>query len=246
MKKSTCSAMVLFSLTTLFSSNSFAESVLDKENFSANVALTSNYLFRGITLSDNKPAISGGFDWGYEGFYLGTWASSVSAVETEAVEIDYYGGYTGEINGFAYSLDYIYYDYPGEASSGDPEDIGDLAYYEYGGSLAYTFDSMWSPTLGMSIMHSPDFFAESGDATAIESFLDLSLTDDVALGMHLGTQKLDDKYNPVDSYTYYGIDLTKSLGNFAVTVGYSDTDSDGEEFQGSSTNEFYLTVSAAI
>ncbi|MCL5975040.1 MAG: hypothetical protein M1270_04335, partial [Gammaproteobacteria bacterium] len=124
--------------------------------------------------------------------------------------------------------------------------IGDLAYFEYGGSLAYTFDSMLSPTLGMLILHSPDFYAETGKATAYESFLDLSLTDDIALGLTLGTQRLDDKYNPVDSYTYYGVDLTKSLGNFAITVGYSNTDNDGEKFQGDSTDKYYLTVSAAI
>lgn len=246
MKNSTCKAIVLFSLTTLFSSSSWAEGALAKENFSANVALTSNYLFRGITISDDKPAVSGGFDWGYNGFYIGTWASSIAAVETEALEIDYYAGYTGEFKGFAYSLDFLYYDYPGEASSSNPADIGDLAYFEYGGSLAYTFDSMLSPTLGMLILHSPDFYAETGKATAYESFLDLSLTDDIALGLTLGTQRLDDKYNPVDSYTYYGVDLTKSLGNFAITVGYSNTDNDGEKFQGDSTDKYYLTVSAAI
>ncbi|MCX4187977.1 TorF family putative porin [Methylophaga sp. OBS4] len=245
MKKSICSLIVLSS-TSLFSSMSLADGAMDVDNFSANIGLTTNYLFRGITLSDDHGAVSGGFDWGYNGFYLGTWASSIDAVETESFEIDYYGGYTGEINGFAYSLDVIYYDYPGEAGSGDPEDIGDLAYWEYGGSLAYNFDTSLAPTLGVSVLHSPDFFAETGDATAIESSLDLSLPYELGLTLHYGTQKLDDDFYDVDSYDYYGIALSKTVGKFDVTVGYSDTDSDGETFQGSETDELYLSISASI
>ena len=45
---------------------------------SGNVALTSDYKFRGISQSDEDIAIQGGFDFEHEsGFYLGTWGSSV-------------------------------------------------------------------------------------------------------------------------------------------------------------------------
>ena len=222
--------------------STFAESAFDKENFSANIAITSNYLFRGITLSNDDGAVSGGFDWGYNGFYIGTWASSISAVETESFEIDYYAGYAGEMGGFAYSLDAIYYDYPGEQGSPTAE----LAYYEFGGSLAYTFDASMEPTVGVSVMHSPDFFAESGNATAIEGSFDLSLPMGVGLGFVYGNQDLDNSLNPVDDYSYYGVSLSKSFGIADVTVGYSDTDSDGDTFQGSKTDTFYITVGAAI
>jgi len=219
-----------------------AEGVLDAENFSANIAITSNYLFRGITLSNDDGAVSGGFDWGYNGFYVGTWASSISAVETESFEIDYYGGYAGELGGFSYSLDIIYYDYPGEAGGTTP----DLAYLEYGGSLGYTFDASFEPTIGVSVLHSPDFFAESGNATAVEGSLDLSLPADFGLSIYYGNQDLDSSKNPISDYDYYGIVLSKSVGIFDLSVGYSDTDSDGETFQGSDTDEIYFTIGASI
>ena len=45
---------------------------------SGNVALTSDYRFRGISQSDTSAAIQGGFDAEFSpGFYIGTWGSSV-------------------------------------------------------------------------------------------------------------------------------------------------------------------------
>jgi hypothetical protein len=46
---------------------------------SANVQLTSDYVFRGVSLSDNNPAIQGGLDWSNDQFYAGTWASNAVA-----------------------------------------------------------------------------------------------------------------------------------------------------------------------
>jgi uncharacterized protein (TIGR02001 family) len=42
---------------------------------SANVALTSDYVFRGVSQTDEDPAIQGGFDVSHDsGLYIGTWA----------------------------------------------------------------------------------------------------------------------------------------------------------------------------
>ena len=222
------------------------EDALSAENFSASIAITSNYIFRGLTISDDDPAVSGSFDWGYNGFYLGVWASSLEAVKSESLEIDYYGGYVDEINNFSYSLDVIYYDYPGESNSGNTDDIGDLPYWEYGGSLSYSFDVNLEPVVGVMVLHSPDNFAETGDATAVESSLDLSLPYDLGLTFHYGKQYLDDDKNAVDDYDYYGVSLTKYIANFDFSVAYTGTNDDGEIFQGSSTSEVYFTIGASF
>ena len=45
----------------------------------ANVALVSNYLYRGISQTGGKPALQGGFDYAHaSGFYAGVWGSSIS------------------------------------------------------------------------------------------------------------------------------------------------------------------------
>lgn len=240
MKKTMTSLLVASSLY-LAAPLVHAEGALDAENFSANVALTSDYIFRGISLSNNDPAVSGGFDWGYNGLYLGTWASSITTVHDESFEIDYYGGYASEINGIAYSLDYIYYDYPGD--SGIPSD---LAYYEFGGSLGYTFAGALAPTFGVSLMHSPDFYAETGKATAIEGSFALSLAEGFGLGIYYGNQDLEKSEYGINGYNYYGASLSKSVGKFDLSVGYADTDSDGETFQTYGTGKLFFTIGAAI
>ena len=220
------------------SSVAMAEGALDKGNFSANVAFTTDYVYRGISLSDDNAAVSGGFDWGYKGFYLGTWASSISPVQSETAEIDFYGGYGGEIGGVSYTIDTLYYFYPG--------DSGDLDFFEFGGSLGYTFDAPLKPTLGFSIMHSTDFFAESGDATYYKPTLGLSLPYEFGLSVTYGYQDLDEDQNGINGYSHWGVDLSRSLSIFDFTVGYSDTDGNGESFEGDGTEKVVFTVGASF
>ena len=62
----------------------------------ANVAFTSDYIFRGRTMTEHGPAIQGGLDWTHwSGFYLGVWGSNVRSTDGPAtVELDFLGGYT--------------------------------------------------------------------------------------------------------------------------------------------------------
>ena len=49
--------------------------------FTGNVGLFSQYVFRGISQTNEKPAVQGGFDVAHKsGFYAGTWASNISWV----------------------------------------------------------------------------------------------------------------------------------------------------------------------
>ena len=95
--------------------------------FSGNVGLYSQYVFRGISQTNEKPAVQGGFDVGHKsGFYVGTWASNISWIAdgtvglppnrtaSASMEWDMYGGYKGELPAdFGYDLGVLYYYYPG-------------------------------------------------------------------------------------------------------------------------------------
>jgi len=231
-------ALTLFAAAPL----AMAEGALDKGNFSANIAYTTDYVFRGISLSNDNAALSGGFDWGYSGFYVGTWASSISPVEDETLEIDFYGGYGGELKGISYSLDLLYYYYPGQ--TGDPSP--DLDYFEFGGTLGYTFAAPLQPTIGFGVMHSTDFFAESGDATYYKGNIDLSLPAEFGLSFTYGYQDLDEDKNGINGYNHWGVNLSRSLSIFDFTIGYSDTDSNGESFEGDGTEKIIFTVGASF
>ncbi len=100
---------------------------------SGNVALTSDYRFRGVSLSDGNVAVQGGIDIGHEsGFYIGTWASSLASVDDTgpfddgtgsvvsspignygAIELDVYAGWSGEVaSGVTFDIGLLYYIYP--------------------------------------------------------------------------------------------------------------------------------------
>jgi len=53
-------------------------------SFTANVALTTNYMFRGVSQTGNGPAVQGGFDYSYTplGLYAGVWGSNVDSGST--------------------------------------------------------------------------------------------------------------------------------------------------------------------
>ncbi len=195
-------------------------------SFTGNVTLASDYLFRGLSRTDNGPAIQGGFDYSHEsGLYLGTWASNINFANS--IEIDYYGGYTGEINGFTYDLFGIYYLYP---SSGDG--FG-LDYWEIGPSLSYTFGGDFEPTLGAGFMYADDFLFNSGESWWIYSDLGLTLPNDFSLGLHVGNQSID---NPAawgtPSWLEYNASVSKAIGPYTFAVKVSDTDLNPAECYG--------------
>ena len=100
----------------------------------ANVTVASNYIYRGLTQTNNKPAIQGGFDYAHEsGFYVGNWNSSISWLSdsygtngysnrtntntgsvTAPVEMDFYAGFKKELfgEGFATDVGVLQYYYP--------------------------------------------------------------------------------------------------------------------------------------
>lgn len=67
-------------------------------SLTGNVALTSDYLFRGISQTDEGPAVQGGFTLsGESGFYLSTWGSNIKFGEG-SMELDILAGWTGALN----------------------------------------------------------------------------------------------------------------------------------------------------
>ena len=81
---------------------------------SANAAITSNYIWRGVTQTSDQAAGQGGIDWGHDsGLYVGTWVSNVNfANSDDGYEMDVYAGFGGEAGSIGYDLGVISYQYP--------------------------------------------------------------------------------------------------------------------------------------
>jgi uncharacterized protein (TIGR02001 family) len=92
-----------------------------------NFGIYSQYIFRGLTQTDRKPAFQGGFDFAHtSGFYLGTWGSNISWLHDSGVcnhgcslEWDLYGGYKYAFNDdWGIDVGVLYYYYPGSYVGG--------------------------------------------------------------------------------------------------------------------------------
>lgn len=91
-----------------------------------NFGLFSQYIFRGLTQTNQKPALQGGFDYAHaSGFYAGTWGSNISWLQDSntysagsSLELDIYGGFKGSFgkSDFGYDVGLLYYWYPGDVS----------------------------------------------------------------------------------------------------------------------------------
>jgi uncharacterized protein (TIGR02001 family) len=115
----------------------------EKSPITANVTVVNDYRYRGISQSNFKPAIQGGFDYAHEsGFYIGNWNSSISWISdgnsnngvisgrnagstavSAPVEMDFYAGFKKELigAGFASDIGVLQYYYP---SSGNYNSAG--------------------------------------------------------------------------------------------------------------------------
>jgi uncharacterized protein (TIGR02001 family) len=118
--------MGIFATTLLFAASIFSVSADEAPKaeepevaafaVSSNVTLASEYVWRGVTQSNEDPAIQGGFDISHSsGLYIGTWASSLefNSAKTDAAstEIDIYAGYRGQLAGLTYDVGYLRYIY---------------------------------------------------------------------------------------------------------------------------------------
>lgn len=75
-------------------------------DFSANIGMMSDYVFRGIKQNTSASAF-GGLDYEAGGFYAGTWAAEVG----QGAEYDLYTGYGGSVGDFSYGIGYTGYFY---------------------------------------------------------------------------------------------------------------------------------------
>jgi uncharacterized protein (TIGR02001 family) len=198
---------------------------------SGNVAFVTDYRFRGITQSDEDPALQGGLDYSVGltdsiGMYLGVWASSVNFNDGDqaTVEIDYYGGFTYELSGFSFDLGAIYYSYPAASSSLDYD------YIEFAISVGYS--PIESVSLSVGYNYSPDYFAGSGDFhypnAEVEFTPDLGIPVPITLAATVGYSLIDDEaaFGARD-YVDWTAGISTEIKGVTLGVYYVDNDLSG-------------------
>ena len=218
-----------------------------EHEFSGNVGLFSDYLYRGISQTLEGPAIQGGLDYAHtpSGLYAGVWASNVDFGADASIEIDYYGGIAGEFaNGVSWDVGGLYYQYAG--SDDQPEEDFVEAYV----SLAYTFtDVSYEPVMGAGAYYSPDFFGEDGDAVYVYGSLDLSLPRDFGLSFYAGYQHVagEQSSGPAGfDYVHYSIGLSRGFGPLALGLSWNDAGDDCDGGSNEACRALVFSVSSSF
>lgn len=187
--------------------------------FSASVALTSEYFFRGISQSDDTPAVQGEIGYGYDfepvTASIGVWASNVRFTDAD-IEVDYTASLGGEVEGVSWGVGGIYYNYPGAAGSLNYD------YWEVFGTLGYDF-KIFSVEVGVN--HSPDNFGASGDSTYVAAGVTVPLGKYVDFGFAVGHQAIEkEDVFGVPDYFDFLVSLGINIAGVDFTTAYTDTD----------------------
>lgn len=188
---------------------------------SYNVAVASDYRYRGISQTRLNPALQGGVDYvnNPTGLYVGTWASTIKWVKDGGgdadMEIDVYGGKRGEIApSVTYDVGGLYYYYPSNklATSANTFEL----YAQIGvGPFSVKYSRSTTNLFGT---------ADSKDSGYVDAQLNSEIYDGYILNLHLGRQTV--KNNSAFSYNDYKIGLTKDFGVVTVAVAAFSTDTD--------------------
>ena len=183
-------------------------------SLSANVGLTSDYVFRGISQTDEGPAIQGGFDATCGLFYAGVWSSALDFAGDAHLEIDLYAGIKPTTGPISWDLGVIYYAYPDQAPG-----IAELNFIELkvGGSA-----EVWKGgTFGVTGFYSPDYTGELGPTWTVEGAFSQALPQvgrfSPTFSALIGYQHSND-----DDYAAFFGDDSYVYWNAGVNVGFHE------------------------
>jgi len=178
-----------------------------------NAAVTSDYVFRGVSQTQENPAISAGVDLANGAFYAGAWASNVDFGDDSDAEVDLYGGWRPEVSGWNLDLGGVAYLYTGQPDGAD---------YDYVELKAAASRAVGPVTVGGAVYWSPDFFgAPEDEATYLEANAAFAPADRWTVSGAVGRQWVSSDLD----YAAWNLGAAYALtDHLSVDVRYHDTD----------------------
>ena len=191
---------------------------------SANVALTSNYIFRGQTLSSDNMAVHGGYDIAQskdKGWYAGAFLSmfDFGPGGGDGIETDLFAGWKGSFgkqSQFGWDAGFNIYEYQGATNvKGQTEIYGGINY----------------ETAFFKLFIGDDDNYSNGDYTYFDFGASFVVLKDIDLNLHAGHTSRDfaKDYNDISA------SLSKKVNNYDLLLGLTYEDEADEM-------EFFVTV----
>jgi uncharacterized protein (TIGR02001 family) len=197
-----------------------------------NVAIVSDYRFRGISQTFEQPAIQGGIDYSHaSGFYVGNWNSSVSGYSYPnggGIEMDLYGGFRKAFGDFGIDVGLLQYYYPKATIAGQKFDT--LEAYVAGSWkwLTLKYSLTMTDWFGVNSISTGTANGDSKGSGYLELNASYEIAPKLTLIGHIGQQTVKN-YGNLD-YTDYKIGATYDLNGWVLGAAYVDTDADDPFF----------------
>lgn len=219
----------------------FAGSAAMAGDLSYNIGVTSDYIWRGVSQTNDQAALQGGIDYKHGTFYAGTWLSNVDFAGTGTThantEWDLYAGLAPQVGNWSFNFGAYYYTYPNASGVTFGELQTDVSH------------PMGKGTIGVNMFTPIDTL----ERPYVEIAMSYPLTDKLAISGAIGDCNGDAK-NAKEShcngvaagYSTWNAGLTYALTpNLGIDVRYSENGMNARQVNGSlASPKVYATLKA--
>jgi uncharacterized protein (TIGR02001 family) len=214
-------------------------------SWSMTVGGTSDYVFRGLSFTNEDPAAQGSLDMSYGIFYAGAWASNIDGAGFEPWELDLYAGIKPVLGPVTFDFGLVGYLYPAANNS--------LDYIEF--KAGASMELVKSLTGGVTFWFQPDQ-TNAPEVYTIEGTLAYALPQvgifepsvSGLLGYTEDTDNTGFFSNVDDSYVYWNAGLSLTVEKFTMDFRYWDTDlgQNGGVYDGLSDERFVFSAKVTL
>ena len=207
-----------------------AQDAEESSPFSWSVDAVSDYVWRGVSQSDENPTLQAGFTYtGEKGLYAGVWGSGVDfGSGAPDVEVDYFVGFNKDLSeSVNFDVMINRYTYPGAS---------DLNFNELLTSTTF------AETYSLAVNYSNDFGGADTSAWYVGVGGSWGLPNDFTLDVSAGRSLFESDYS--DDYTDWSVGVSKGWGLFSAGLAYVGTDGKGRDIYGDLADDrLVLTLS---
>jgi len=196
-----------------------------QSSVTGSVAVVNDYLFRGLSQTNWKPAVQPGIEYDHaSGWYVGTWGSNISwlsdastnaAPVSSSLELDIYTGFRGSFaSDWSYDVGLYEYYYPGSYPAGftrpyTTEVYGALGYKGVTLKYSYALTNLFG-------------YADSKHSGYVDLSWNVEFSPGWTLNLHAGHQ--DVRHVAGASYSDWKVGVTRAFAHgYSVSLGYYDT-----------------------
>jgi uncharacterized protein (TIGR02001 family) len=179
-----------------------------------------NYIFRGISQTDNNPAIFGKAMVSYQDFYVGVGGENVDFSHRNEGEYDLSAGWKPTFDDFNFDLGMIRYGYIDQPAYVDADTD------EFKAAVSHAFGPAH---FGAAVFYTPNYFATDSDGIYSEANVAYKIIDNLSASAAIGRQHIGiggsyDTWNIGGDYSIIKSGDYSNIKNVVVDLRYYDTD----------------------